>query len=55
MTTRPSEVSVEAFAAATPSVPADRIECEDCGTEYIGDPEDKRCPICPGDDTEGQQ
>lgn len=45
--TYPLEISVEGFAANTPSVPAERIDCEHCGQEYIGDPADEaRCPQC---------
>ena len=35
------------FMAATPSVPAERIECATCGEEFIGGPESgPDCPLC---------
>lgn len=41
------DVTTEEFAAATPAVPADRIECPECGSEYIGDKATGTvCPSC---------
>ena len=40
-----ADMTASEFAAATPDVPAERIRCTECSTEYIGDP--KKSTICP--------
>ncbi|QLG62854.1 hypothetical protein [Halorarum salinum] len=45
--TFPTEVSIEAFAASTPSVPAAELDCSDCGVTFLGDPDGPvTCPQC---------
>lgn len=49
----PTEMDAEEFATATPDVPADRIDCERCGREYIGDAsKGSTCPPCKAEQNE---
>ena len=40
-------ITAEEFAAATPDVPAERIRCTECSTEFVGDrAKSTICPSC---------
>lgn len=42
-----ADMTAEEFAAATPSVPADRIQCTECSEEFIGNMDKSTiCPTC---------
>lgn len=51
-----ADMTAAEFAQSTPSVRADRIECQTCGEEYIGDArrEQTLCPSCAIDDPDAE-
>lgn len=42
-----AQITAEEFAAVTPDVPAEHIDCEECDETYIGNPNHEHvCPTC---------
>lgn len=47
MSAKSINVDAVTFAELTPDVPAEFLECDICGAEYLGNPNHKHvCPTC---------